>query len=582
MSVPPLSGVIRNGDTIDGGSATGDAPSRRDSAVWFKIKRIMRAIFAPGEVESQDIPFDWYSTTEISEYFDATSSPQALDAMDDQTYRELDGASYARLLLRDRSIFARQFFEQRFRCGAEPEEAHSFVERVLLLSKDVLALDAISASVKPLLKVQQEVASVLFRSGAIYLPTVFARLRHLDILGIGLCCLLAVWPTTATLSILLAYIAFSLYIQVRCYRFLKAWTNKRGALQKLVNTALNIQERRSSVPKELLAPILLERERLEKVADAIAAGMFSRSSITAEYANLFLLYEYARASNECRSLEAHLTELKEIYDAVSRLELQLAIAQRVRDGLLICRPTESRECRVSFTKLVHPLLATPSPLDFENQGRSLFISGQNGIGKSTLLRAVGLSVAAYRAFGYAHAQDAALPRAAVWSSMQADDSVEQGRSLYMSELARASLLLEAGRLTMPIVFLVDELFRGTNYLESVAACASVLHSLAQRNIVIATSHNVVLATLLRERLDPVRLVNCETPGLALEPGVLVTTNGVELMNAYHFDSSVISRAGAIANWYSDYIAHPENVSTDLFCDRYAANFSLRGMNSTKK
>ncbi len=545
----------------------GVASSPRSGFLWAKVKRITRAIFAPGEVEGQDIPFNWYSTTEVSEYFNATRDPQAYDAIDDQTYRELDGASYAKLLLSDRSIFARQFFEQRFRCGAERAEAQSFTERVLLLSADAPALEAISASVKPLLKAQHEVASVLFRSGAIVLPTVFSRLRHLDILGVGLCCLLAVWPTIAALFVLLAYVAFSLYVQVRCYRFLKAWTNKRSALQKLVGTALNIHERCSSVPKGLLAPILLERARLETVADALEGGLLARSSITAEYANLLFLYEYARADYECRSLEGHLAELKEIYVAVSRLEVQLAIAQRVRDGLPLCQPMESHEGRVSFAMLVHPLLTTPTSLNFENQGRSLFISGQNGIGKSTLLRAVGLSVAAYRAFGYAHAQGATLPRAVVWSSMQIDDSVEQGRSLYMSELARASGLLKAGRSTVPSVFLVDELFRGTNYLESVAASASVLHSLAQRNIVFATSHNVVLATLLQERLDPVRIVNGETPGLELEDGVLVATNGVELMNSYEFDSGVIEQAGAIANWYSDYIAHPENVAPDLFSDR---------------
>ncbi|MBI2749136.1 MAG: hypothetical protein HYX43_07290 [Burkholderiales bacterium] len=231
--------------------------------------------------------------------------------MDDKTYRELDGASYARLLLCDHSIFARQFFEQRFRCGVASEEANSFAQRVMLLSADELALNVIGASVKPLLKAPQEVASILFRPGSISLPPLFTRLRRLDILGLGLSCLLAIWPTAATLSAFLAYVAFSLYVQVCCYRFLKEWTSKRNALQKLVATALSIQAHRSSVPKEMLPPILLERTRLERVAGALEAGIFARSSMTAEYANLFFLYEYARASNECRSFEAHLTDLKE-------------------------------------------------------------------------------------------------------------------------------------------------------------------------------------------------------------------------------------------------------------------------------
>ena len=490
--------------------------------------------------------------------------------MDDKTYREIDGASYARLLLNNRSIFARQFFEQRFRVGSKPDEAQAFAEIVMQLSTNDNALDAIGMSVKPLLKAQQEVASVLFRPGVIAMPPDFARLRHLDILGVGLCCILAVWPSVTTLSILLAYLVFSLCVQVRCYRFLKVWTNKRSALQKLVATASNIQARCQSLPKGLLPSILMDQPRLEKVVVALEAGMLARSSITAEYANLLFLYEYARATNESQRVAAQLDELKEIYEAVSRLELQFAISQRVRNGLLICRSTETHDGLVSFQGLLHPLISLPLALNFNTRGRSLFISGQNGIGKSTLLRAVGLSVTVFRAFGYAHAQAATLPRVAVWSSMQVDDSVEEGRSLYMSELARASRLLEVGGQAQPVLFLVDELFRGTNYLESVAACASVLHSLSQQNLVFDTSHNVVLATLLRERFDAVKLMKSEPSGLELVPGVLITTNGVELMNAYQFESGVIARANAIASWYADYITHPENISSSLVGDQEAS------------
>lgn len=548
-------------------SSDGESPRLRGGVLWAKIKQIACAIFVFWEVEGDDIPFHWYSASEVSEYFYATRNTQGFVVMDDKTYKDLDGTSYSSHLLCDRSIFARQFFEQRFRCGADTNDAHLFGERVLRLSIDGAALASITASVKPLLKVQQEVASVLFRVGSSSMPAEFARLRYLDLLGITLFGVFAMVPVIPTGALLLAYIAFSLFVQVRCYQNLKTWTNKRKALQQLVDTALSIQTRQSSVPKELLSPILMDRDRLEKVAEAMKTGLLARSSVVAEYANLLFLYEYARANSEYLALGVHLEELKAIYEAVSCLELQLAIAQRVRAGLSICLPTESHEGQVSFTKLVHPLIATPAPLDIETRGRSLFISGQNGVGKSTLLRAVGLSVAAFRAFGYAHAQAAVLPMAAVWSSIQVDDSVEQGRSLYMSELARASQLLEVGKSVKPVVFLVDELFRGTNYLESVAASASVLYALAEQNILFATSHNVVLATLLRTRVDPVRLVSDKKSGLWLEPGVLATTNGVELMKAYNFDSSIIQRAGAIANWYCDYISHPSNVLPDLFVDQ---------------
>ena len=48
----------------------------------------------------------------------------------------------------------------------------------------------------------------------------------------------------------------------------------------------------------------------------------------------------------------------------------------------------------------------------------------------------------------------------------------------------------------PALFLIGEIFRGTNHLESVAAAAAVLHTLAARHLVIVSSHNLVLGPLL--------------------------------------------------------------------------------------
>lgn len=156
-------------------SSDGESPRLRGGVLWAKIKKIACVIFVFWEVEGDDIPFHWYSASEVSEYFYATRNTQGFDVMDDKTYKDLDGTSYSSHLLCDRSIFARQFFEQRFRCGADTNDAHFYGERVLRLSTDGAALASITASVKPLLKVQQEVASVLFRVGSNSMPAEFAR-----------------------------------------------------------------------------------------------------------------------------------------------------------------------------------------------------------------------------------------------------------------------------------------------------------------------------------------------------------------------------------------------------------------------
>ena len=531
--------------------------------MFNKLKRIIELFRASSESRQRDIPYDWYSNAEVAEYVNALANQNEFETVDAQTYQDLNGRSYARLLLIKRSIFARQYFEQRFRCGAPPEETQEFAEGVNMLSETQPARDALTESVKPLLRVQQEVASLLFGSAGPTLPAVFSRLRFADAIGLVACTLVAAWPSLVSILVLAAYIVFALYIQLRWYGALKEWTSKRDALQRLVETAGAICARKGEIPHGLLVGALLDAACIKRLSGQIRTGALPKIPAASEYANLFFLYEYARAFRESRSVLGNLPVLREIFQSVGRLELQLAIAEAVKSGMPYCRPQRSSGGGIAFDALVHPLLSKPSSLSFDTQGRSLFISGKNGVGKSTLLRAVGLSLATYRAFGYAHASRAMLPRAAVWSSIQVDDSIEQARSLYMSELERAARLLSVAREGKRVVFLVDELFRGTNYVESVSASASALNSLAFANCVFATSHNLVLATLLQRRFDAVRIVGTADRSMRIEQGVIAETNGVELMESYGIDVGLITQAKSISGWYSEYIAHPENVPPGL-------------------
>lgn len=557
MRVPFAGDASRADRALDEGIP--DAP--RDGWVTRARQKLLRLreLFGADGAGGYEVPYDWFSPTEVAAFFRASHPGESDEAIDDQTYSDLHASDYARLLLQERSIFARQYFEERLRGGAPPEEAQAFAQGFMQLAGDTAALAEIRARLKPLLRARHDVASMLFQEHGTSLPQTFARLRYVDWMGVCALTLVAVWPTPLSVLAVLAFLAYSLVVQVRWYHVLKQWTTQRDALRHLVRVASDICSVRAVLPPGLSDPVLCDASRLERAAKAVEPGMLSKMSASAEYANLLFLYEYARAHTECESLRGVLPLLKEVFVAVARLELQLALADATRSGLEVCRPRASDDTGITFKGLFHPLVARPAALDVQTNRRSVFISGKNGVGKSTLLRAAGLSLATFRAFGFAHAEDAALPRVAVWSSMQTADSIQHGKSLYMSELERASRLLQAARSAAPVVFLVDELFRGTNYLESVSASTSALHALAERNTVLATSHNIVLATLLRGHFDAARLVGGPEEPLRLEAGAIEATNGVELMKSYAFDSKIVTRAEAISHWYSDYIAHPEMV-----------------------
>jgi hypothetical protein len=55
---------------------------------------------------------------------------------------------------------------------------------------------------------------------------------------------------------------------------------------------------------------------------------------------------------------------------------------------------------------------------------------------------------------------------------------------------------------LDILETVDEIFRGTNHEESVSAAAAVVDELARHALVVVSSHNLVLGSLLaQQRID---------------------------------------------------------------------------------
>jgi len=138
--------------------------------------------------------------------------------------------------------------------------------------------------------------------------------------------------------------------------------------------------------------------------------------------------------------------------------------------------------------------------------------------------------------------------------MQNEDSLLGGESLYMAELRRAREMLEASR-AAPGICLIDEVFRGTNHLESVSAAAAVLEELTARELVLVSSHNLVLASLLKDQLAPF-FIDTSSGAPVLAPGVLRNPNGIALLATQGFGARIEERAAEVARWSSGQLAQP--------------------------
>ena len=273
---------------------------------------------------------------------------------------------------------------------------------------------------------------------------------------------------------------------------------------------------------------------------------------------MLMLYDYAKYPEQMARLKLNIDQLKKIYTAIADFEAHLCLSEHLNTLDYYCWPVLSNTRDIQLTDAINPLLPAGTALSVYSGDQGLLITGQNGSGKSTLLRTIGLNILTARAFGYGYARSAQLPGWPVYSSIQNEDSLSNGVSLYMAELARAAELSRIATQTDKAIFIIDEVFRGTNHLEAIAASAALLTFIAKRCPLFVTTHNLVLAPLLSTYLTPVKVTKDPEPagGLRLEPGVLAETNGITLMADYPFPDEMIHDSKIIYEWYTDYVIHP--------------------------
>src|SRR5262249_22361450 len=193
--------------------------------------------------------------------------------------------------------------------------------------------------------------------------------------------------------------------------------------------------------------------------------------------------------------------------------------------------------------LGHPLLprarCVGNDLSLGGGGpRVLIISGSDMAGKSTLLRAAGVNAAVALAGAPVRARRLRLAPLAIGATLRIQDSLLGGRSRFHAEVLRVRRLLDMARGAVPLLFLLDELFQGTNSADRRMGAEAVLRQLVNAGAVgLVTTHDLALPEIADRLGDRAANAHFEdyfdngemTFDYRMKSGVVRHTNGVALM-----------------------------------------------------
>jgi hypothetical protein len=193
--------------------------------------------------------------------------------------------------------------------------------------------------------------------------------------------------------------------------------------------------------------------------------------------------------------------------------------------------------------LAHPLLGrkcVPNDLRLGADLRVLVVSGSNMSGKSTFLRTVGINAVLALAGAPVRARRLRLSPLAVGATLRIQDSLQAGRSRFYAEILRVRQVVDLTRGPIPLLFLLDEIFAGTNSHDRRIGAACVVRGLVHAGAVgLVTTHDLSLTHIaedLGERGANVHFADHFENGVMtfdyrLQPGVVRHSNALALMRA---------------------------------------------------
>ncbi|WP_406242071.1 MutS family DNA mismatch repair protein [Tissierella carlieri] len=192
-------------------------------------------------------------------------------------------------------------------------------------------------------------------------------------------------------------------------------------------------------------------------------------------------------------------EVKKWIEAIGEVEslISLSVLMQIDEGVSF-PIIDNSNLRVSGESLGHPLISNNERVlnNIKIDDSILIITGSNMSGKTTFLRTIGINLVLAYSGGPVYASKMSCPILEIFTSMRVTDDLKNGISTFYAELLRIKEIINYANKNNNIIFLIDEIFRGTNSEDRILGAKNVLGNLNKLGVVGAiTTHDLELCIL---------------------------------------------------------------------------------------
>lgn len=256
-----------------------------------------------------------------------------------------------------------------------------------------------------------------------------------------------------------------------------------------------------------------------------------------------------------KHVSGHEKDINELYETIGELDALIAMAS-FREWLPYYAKPEFREMAerkadehvsMEVHDLYHPMIENPVANSITIK-KGVLVTGSNASGKSTFLKTLAINAILAQTALISTSTGYRADYMKVMTSMALRDSLESGESYYIVEIKSLQRILEECKKKEPILCIVDEVLRGTNTIERIAASSQILRSLTAEHVLpMAATHDIELSYILQDDFDNYHFEEEIKDhdvifNYILQKGRATTRNAIRLLEMIGYDKQIVQEA----------------------------------------
>lgn len=503
----------------------------------------------------KDEPFDFSA---IHKYFENKDKSKVLQVLSDKTCNDLDFEELFMYLDRTTSKVGQQYLYNKLRAiDVNPQETEINEELIDKLSKEPNFRIKIQRQLERLSKYDVYRISELFQKEHPKPPKWFIAVKLLSFTSL----LSFVWLFFEPQFVLV-------FMGVFMINFIIHLWNKRNLLSiidaipqllRLNGIASYIHRYKDlkNIDPKLSASIrtinkVNFRMSFLKLETKLQGEFESIAWILLELFKIMFLLEPLLLFGVLNRLNTKREEITNVFEFVGRVDMLISIAS-LREGLdYFCIPEIDNNKRIKATEIYHPLIINCTPNTIEVCEKSVLLTGSNMAGKTSFIRTIGLNILTGLTINTCFAKSLISPVTRIFSAIRISDDLMNDKSYYFEEVLTIKKMVNEGTNEKTNLFLLDEIFKGTNTVERISAGKAVLSSLSKNgNMVFVSTHDIELTDMLSKEYDLFHFSETVKEksvdfDYKLKKGKLKNRNAIRILQINGYPDGVVKEAIAIS------------------------------------